>query len=87
MTLRRLMPFGALLVTACFPTITHGPRVEDGFVFGLTAATTSGDTHTEGDEGGFALREGTFGPFIGQGWAFRHSLMLGRSARGTAPWT
>jgi hypothetical protein len=69
MTPRRLMPFGALLVTACFPTITHGPRVEDGFVFGLTAATTSGDTHTEGDEGGFALREGTFGPFIGQGWA------------------
>jgi hypothetical protein len=69
MTLRRLVPLGLPFITACFPTITHGPRVENGFVFGVTAATTSGDTHTEGDEGGFALREGTLGPFIGQGWA------------------
>jgi len=68
MRLRRFAPLGALLVTACFPTITHGPRVENGFVFGVTAATTTGDTHVEGDEG-VALRTGTFGPFIGQGWA------------------
>lgn len=38
-------------------------------MFGVTAASTTGDTHVEGDEGGVALREGTFGPFIGQGWA------------------
>ena len=66
---RRFAPYCAPLITACFPTITHGPRVENGFVFGVTAATTSGDTHTEGDEGGVALREGTFGAFLGQGWA------------------
>jgi hypothetical protein len=65
---RRLAPVCAVVVTACFPTITHGPRVEDGFVFGVTAATTSGDTHVEGDAG-VALREGTLGAFIGQGWA------------------
>ncbi len=64
---RRLALSGVLLVTACFPTITHGPRVEHGLAFGVTAATTSGDTHTEGDEG-LALREGTFGAFIGHGW-------------------
>ena len=66
---RRLAPLCTMLVTACFPTITHGPRVENGFVFGVTGATTSGDTHTEGDEGGFHLRDGTIGPFVGQGWA------------------
>ena len=69
MKVRRLAPLAAPLITACFPTITHGPRVENGFVFGVTAAATTGDTHTEGDEGGFALREGVFGPFVGQGWA------------------
>ena len=69
MILRRLAPLCVPFITACFPTITHGPRVESGLVFGLTAATTSGDTHTEGDEGGVALREGTLGPFLGQGWA------------------
>jgi hypothetical protein len=68
MTARRFAPIGALLVTACFPTITHGPRVENGVGYGLTAATTSGDTHVEGDEG-VALRSGTFGAFVGQGWA------------------
>jgi len=65
---RRIAPLGVFLVTACFPTITHGPRVENGVVFGLTAATTSGDTHVEGDEG-VGLRTGVLGPFIGQGWA------------------
>jgi hypothetical protein len=64
---RRVAPVGALFVTACFPTIVHGPRVENGVVFGVTAATTSGDTHVEGDEG-LRLRTGTLGPFIGQGW-------------------
>ena len=66
---RRVAPFFALIITACFPTITHGPRVENGFVFGMTAATTSGDEHVEGDEGGIRLREGTLGAFVGQGWA------------------
>lgn len=65
---RRLAPLFMAFLTACFPTITHGPRVENGVVFGVTAATTSGDTHVEGDEG-VALRSGTFGAFIGQGWA------------------
>ena len=67
MRARRFASIGLLFVTACFPTITHGPRVEKGLAFGLTAATTSGDTHTEGDDG-VALREGTFGAFIGHGW-------------------
>lgn len=66
---RRVAPIGAMLVSACFPTIVHGPRVENGFAFGVTAASTSGDTHTEGDEGGIHLRDGAIGAFIGQGWA------------------
>lgn len=68
MILRRLAPLAMLLVAACFPTITHGPRVEKGFVFGVTGASTTGDTHVEGDEGGIHLRGGVFGPFLGYGW-------------------
>src|ERR1043166_5905397 len=55
--------------TACFPSIMHGPRVENGATFGITAASTTGDTHTEGDEGGIHLRTGILGAYAGYGWA------------------
>jgi hypothetical protein len=46
----------------------HGARVENGASFGLTASTTSGDTHTEGDEGGIHLRSGIIGGYAGYGF-------------------
>jgi hypothetical protein len=60
----------ALAVTCgCFPAMTHGARIEDGFIVGLTGAVASGATHVEGDEGGIRLREPVLGPFIGYGSA------------------
>jgi hypothetical protein len=53
----------------CFPVLMHGARVENGASFGLTASTTSGPTHVEGDEGGIYLRSGTIGAYGGYGWA------------------
>ena len=32
-------------------------------------STTSGDAHTEGDEGGIFLRNGIIGAYGGYGWA------------------
>jgi hypothetical protein len=52
----------------CFPVVMHGARVEQGASIGLTAATTGGDTHTEGDEGGIYLRTGNIGAYAGYGW-------------------
>jgi len=64
---------GALIVLAgacgCFPAVMHGAHVEDGWIAGVTAASTSGDTHTEGDEGGIYLRQAMIGPFVGYGSA------------------
>jgi hypothetical protein len=54
---------------ACFPAVTHGPRVESGLTAGVTGAYTWGPTHVEGDEGGINLREGVVGPYAGYGWA------------------
>lgn len=55
--------------TGCFPVIMHGARVETGTSFGLTATTTGGDEHVEGDEGGIHLRSGIIGAYLGHGWA------------------
>jgi len=60
----------ALAITCgCFPAMTHGARIEDGFIVGLTGALASGETHVEGDEGGIRLREPIIGAFIGYGSA------------------
>ena len=61
--------FCALILGACFPAVTHGPRVEPGFTAGVTGAYTTGDTHVEGDEGGIHLRQGVIGPYAGYGWS------------------
>jgi hypothetical protein len=55
--------------SACFPAVTHGARIEEGWIGGVMAGTTSGDTHVEGDEGGIHLRQATIGPFVGYGSA------------------
>src|SRR5215471_12068752 len=64
---------GVLVVLACtagcFPAVMHGAHIEEGWIAGVTAATTSGDTHTEGDEGGIYLRQAMIGPFVGYGSA------------------
>jgi hypothetical protein len=54
---------------ACFPAVTHSARVEEGWIAGVMAGTTSGDTHVEGDEGGIHLRQAAIGPFVGYGSA------------------
>lgn len=61
----------------CFPAITHGARVEDGWIAGLMAGSTTGDVHTEGDEGGFHLRQAMIGPFVGYGAAPTHPTQPG----------
>ena len=55
--------------SGCFPAITHGPRIENGFIIGVTGGLASGDTHVEGDEGGIHLRQPVIGPFLGYGIA------------------
>jgi hypothetical protein len=69
----RALHFLAILCLAstagCFPVLMHGARVENGASVGLTATTTTGDTHTEGDEGGIHLRSGIIGGYAGYGWA------------------
>ena len=60
---------GSLIVCGCFPAVTHGARVEDGWIGGVMAGSTSGGTHVEGDEGGIHLRQAVIGPFIGYGTA------------------
>src|SRR5690242_3672768 len=61
--------FGLAFACGCFPAITHGARVEDGWIAGLMAGSTTGAVHTEGDEGGFHLRQAMIGPFVGYGTA------------------
>ena len=56
-------------VTGCFPAITHGPKIEDGFIVGVTGAIPSGPEHVEGDEGGIRLRNPVLGPYAGFGVA------------------
>lgn len=73
---RTAAAFGLAFACGCFPAITHGARVEDGWIAGLMAGSTTGDVHTEGDEGGFHLRQAMIGPFVGYGAA---------SARPTQP--
>jgi hypothetical protein len=77
-TRRRFLPLAIAAATtaattaataACFPAVTHGPRVESGLSVGATGAVTYGPTHVEGDEGGINLREGVVGPYVGYGWA------------------
>lgn len=58
-----------LLACGCFPAVTHGARIEEGWIGGIMAGTTSGDTHVEGDEGGIHLRQAAIGPFFGFGSA------------------
>jgi hypothetical protein len=55
--------------TGCFPAITHGPKIEDGLIVGLTGALPSGPEHVEGDEGGIRLRNPVLGPYAGFGVA------------------
>jgi hypothetical protein len=64
-----LAPMLAAATAACFPAVTHGPRVEPGLAAGLTGAYTVGPTHVEGDEGGIRLRSGVVGAYGGYGWA------------------
>lgn len=54
--------------TACFPAITHGPRIDPGLTLGATVSTTGGPTYTEGDDGGIHLRQGQIGLHAGYGW-------------------
>ena len=65
------------VLSGCFPAVTHGPRVENGPVFGVTAAMSTGDAHVEGDEGGIRLRQAVTGPFAGYGWAPSSSRVPG----------
>jgi hypothetical protein len=62
---------GVLLagVAGCFPAITHGPRIEDGLVVGVTGAIPRGPEHVEGDAGGIRLRNPVGGPYAGFGVA------------------
>jgi hypothetical protein len=55
------------MACGCFPAITHGARIEDGWVAGLTGGLALGETHVEGDEGGIRLRQPIIGPFVGYG--------------------
>jgi len=69
-TLARRLTTGVLTFgCGCFPAITHGARVEDGVIVGVTGGLGSGDTHVEGDEGGIRLRQPIIGPFVGYGSA------------------
>jgi hypothetical protein len=68
-TPRIIAAIGLLCVSGCFPAVTHGARVEDGWIVGMMAGSTSGDTHVEGDEGGIHLRQAVIGPFVGFGSA------------------
>ena len=68
-TSRIVAIFGLAAVSGCFPALTHGARVEDGWIVGVMAGSTSGDTHVEGDEGGIHLRQAMIGPFVGYGTA------------------
>lgn len=71
---RRLVGVGAclsasLFMAACFPAVTHGPRIETGAALGVSIATTSGPTYVEGDDGGVHLRTGMIGAHLSYGWA------------------
>lgn len=67
---RRILAAGLLtFASGCFPAITHGPKVESGFIFGVTGGVVEGPEHVEGDEGGIRLRQPVLGPFIGYGFA------------------
>ncbi len=57
-----------MLSTACFPAITHGPRIDPGPTIGATVSATGGPTYTEGDAGGIHLRQGQIGLHAGYGW-------------------
>jgi hypothetical protein len=57
------------LACGCFPAITHGPKIENGFIVGVTGGSVSGNTHAEADEGGIYLRQPVLGAFIGYGHA------------------
>lgn len=46
----------------------HGPRVERGLSVSGNVSVAAGPTHTEGDEGGIRLRNGTAGVGLGYGW-------------------
>lgn len=59
----------ALCVSACFPAITHGPRIDNGPALGISGSIPGGPTYTEGDEGGIRLRTGMTGAHVGYGWA------------------
>lgn len=60
---------GLTCVSGCFPALTHSARVEDGWIVGVMAGSTTGSTHVEGDEGGIHLRQAVIGPFVGYGTA------------------
>lgn len=66
---RSTIGLGALALGACFPAVTHGPRIEPGLAAGVTASATAGPAHTEGDEGGIRLRQGMIGAYGGYGWS------------------
>lgn len=57
-----------LSVSACFPPVIHGPRIDDGLSIGGSVAITRGPTYTEGDFGGVRLRHGHVGLHTAYGW-------------------
>jgi hypothetical protein len=83
----RALPCGLIAVaTGCFPAITHGPKIEDGFIVGMTGAVPSGPEHVEGDEGGIRLRNPVFGPFVGLGSASTRPQDPGYYVGVAVPW-
>lgn len=59
----------AISVGACFPAVTHGPRIDNGPALGISGSLTGGPTYTEGDDGGVRVRTGMIGAHVSHGWA------------------
>ena len=59
-----------LLAAACFPAVTHGPRVDSGLSAGATLGGTVGSpSYTVGDAGGNRLRNAVKAVYLGYGRA------------------
>jgi hypothetical protein len=71
---------------ACFPAVTHGPRVESGLTAGATLGGTAGSPrYTVGDAGGIRLRNAVKGAYLGYGRAASTPRSLGAFAAVSVP--
>jgi len=71
---------------ACFPAVTHGPRVESGLTAGATLGGTTGNpSYTVGDAGGNRLRNAVKGAYLGYGRATSTPGSLGAFAAFSVP--